>query len=123
MVPAQGSEPGFGPGSVLWTGTTLKPQKQLLTEHIVYFPSPGIFIAMRYNVPQYYIKRNVHVYHRKHLNPIANMILIDRVFMQTVFVGLSIMTYNQPPCQDNPFVWGAIMNNCCAAERDADHQF
>ena len=36
MVPAQGSEPEFGPG------TTLKPQKQLLTEHSV-FSKPRYF--------------------------------------------------------------------------------
>ena len=49
LVPAQEPHPGFGLAPCCEPKTTLKPQKQLLTEHSMCFPSPGIFIAMRCN--------------------------------------------------------------------------
>ena len=42
LVPSQEPQPGFCTGSLLWTGTTLKPQKQLLTERSV-FSKPMYF--------------------------------------------------------------------------------
>ena len=39
---------GFGPGSLLWTG--LWSHRNSFSMNIVCFPSPGIFMAMRYNI-------------------------------------------------------------------------